>query len=75
MQLDRSLSAPAQHGVARELRAVIEEDCLREPAFKSEILETANDVVAPKRKPNFQGKAFAGEIINDHDRTNISAVR
>lgn len=74
VQVDRSFSTPAQHGVARELGAVVKSDCLGEASFKSEILKTADDVVAPKRKPDLQGKTFASKIVDDRDRPNISAI-
>ena len=73
VQLDRSFSAPPQHGVARELRSVVKTDCLGEAAFKSEILKTANDVVASKGEPDLQSETFASEIVDDRDRPNISA--
>ena len=46
-----SLGAPAQHRVARELRAVVKADRLRESSFEGEILKTADDVVTPNEKP------------------------
>ncbi len=69
-----AFSTPAQHGVACKLRAVIKADCLGEAAFKSEIFETADDVVAPKRETDLQGKAFAGEVVDDRSSSERSAV-
>ena len=51
MELHGSFSAPTQHRVARELRAIVEADRLGEPPFKGEVLEAADDVAASKREP------------------------
>jgi inner membrane protein involved in colicin E2 resistance len=60
--------------VGRELRVIVEADRLGEPSFKGKVLEAAGDVVASKREANPQGNAFASEVIDDGDRSNISAL-
>lgn len=74
VQLDILLGCPAQHGVARELRAVIKPNRLGQPAFEGDPFKLPDSVGASQRVVDVQRQALAGEVVDDGKGSNRAAV-
>jgi|SRR5579875_408306 len=65
MQPNAAIDCPSQHGEARELRAVVQNDRLRIAANRGNCIEDANDALAAERRIDFDGKGFVREVVDD----------
>ena len=74
VQLDISLSCPAQHRMAGKLGAVIKANRLGKVALERDPLELADDIGASLRVIDVQRQALSGEVVDDRQGPNRTAV-
>jgi len=68
------LGAPSQHRVARKLRPVIEANHFWGAPLEGQVLKAPDDVVAAKRKADFQRQALSRVVVDNIHRPDGSAI-
>ena len=72
--LDPVLVGPLEHGVRRELRPVVADHHAGTPSLADDAIELAGNADPGQGRVDDEGEAFAGEVVDDGQDAEASAV-